>query len=269
MQLIIDAHCHASLNWYEPVSALLHQMDAHGVEKAVLVQVNGHFDNAYQNGWVRRAPDRFASVVLIDAARRPVDNLLEKLVEEGAVGLRLYATDRSPGEDPWAIWQAAAGLGLSVSVGGRTVDFLAAAFRELLTLNPGLTLTIEHMAGRNLPDPEETAELRRQVFQLIAPFPNVFLKIHGFGELAQRAATLTHESSLVDPPLAVLESALLTLGSGRILWGSDYPSVSDREGYANALKWPMDAIASLAPEGARSVFGETAKRLYFPDAQRL
>jgi len=43
--LIVDTHCHALPHWFEPVEVLLHQMHANGVEKALLVQVRGQFDN--------------------------------------------------------------------------------------------------------------------------------------------------------------------------------------------------------------------------------
>jgi hypothetical protein len=45
--LIVDTHCHALPHWFEPVEVLLHQMHANGVEKALLVQVRGQFDNRY------------------------------------------------------------------------------------------------------------------------------------------------------------------------------------------------------------------------------
>jgi hypothetical protein len=48
--LIVDTHCHALPHWFEPVEVLLHQMHANGVEKALLVQVRGQFDNRYLCG---------------------------------------------------------------------------------------------------------------------------------------------------------------------------------------------------------------------------
>lgn len=42
---IIDAHCHATPDWHEPVEALLFQMERHGVEQAVLIQINGQYGN--------------------------------------------------------------------------------------------------------------------------------------------------------------------------------------------------------------------------------
>ena len=50
---IVDSHTHASTNWFEPVEMLLQQMDACGVEQAVLVQDNVQTDNSYQFACVR------------------------------------------------------------------------------------------------------------------------------------------------------------------------------------------------------------------------
>ena len=60
--LIVDTHCHALPHWFEPVEVLLHQMHANGVEKALLVQVRGQFDNRYLIECVRRFPGRFAAL---------------------------------------------------------------------------------------------------------------------------------------------------------------------------------------------------------------
>jgi hypothetical protein len=57
--LIVDTHCHALPHWFEPVEVLLHQMHANGVEKALLVQVRGQFDNRYLIECVRRFRDDF------------------------------------------------------------------------------------------------------------------------------------------------------------------------------------------------------------------
>jgi L-fuconolactonase len=41
----VDTHCHVSLSRFEPVETLLFQMDTYGVDKAVLVQHGGEYDN--------------------------------------------------------------------------------------------------------------------------------------------------------------------------------------------------------------------------------
>ena len=61
--VIVDSHCHVSSNWYEPVESLLFQMDRHGVAHAVLIQMQGRFDNSYQFDCVRRYPGRWEVAV--------------------------------------------------------------------------------------------------------------------------------------------------------------------------------------------------------------
>ena len=39
--MIIDTHCHAGINWFEPVENLIFQMDNNSVNKAVLIQHKG------------------------------------------------------------------------------------------------------------------------------------------------------------------------------------------------------------------------------------
>src|SRR5216683_2333971 len=87
--VVVDTHCHASLDWYEPIETLLYEMDRNGVDHAVLVQINGQFDNAYQFECVRRYPGRFANVVLVDTDRPDTPQQLEQLAERGATGVRL------------------------------------------------------------------------------------------------------------------------------------------------------------------------------------
>src|SRR5438309_1118297 len=108
--IIVDSHCHVSDCWYEPVESLLNQMDRNGVEKAILIQMQGQANNAYQAACARQHPGRFASVVIVDTDRADAPAVLARLTEEGASGVRLRPTTRSPGDDPLAIWRAAARL---------------------------------------------------------------------------------------------------------------------------------------------------------------
>ena len=44
---IIDSHCHASPNWFEPVETVLDEMHRNGVSKTLLVQWSGEYDKSY------------------------------------------------------------------------------------------------------------------------------------------------------------------------------------------------------------------------------
>src|SRR3979411_3285036 len=114
----VDSNCHASLHWYEPIETLLFEMDRNDVDQAVLIQINGQYDNTYQQECVRRYPQRFTSVVLVDPQQPDALETLDRLAEAGASGVRLRPDARSPGADPLAIWRAAGRLGLAVSCGG-------------------------------------------------------------------------------------------------------------------------------------------------------
>ena len=63
---IIDAYTHAGLNWLEPIELLLHQMVANDVERAVLVQHRGSYDNEYLFECARLNVGKFAVVVRVD-----------------------------------------------------------------------------------------------------------------------------------------------------------------------------------------------------------
>ena len=259
---IVDTHCHACLSWYEPVEMLVAQMDAAGVGHACLVQIKGQYDNGYQTEVVRRTPERFVSVVHVDAADPGAEAELERLAAQGARGLRLLPGDRSPGRDPLAIWKRAAALGLPVTTGGSAQELAAPGFEAIIRDVPGLTLIIEHLGSGNKPDGEAAPyPLRSRVYDL-ARFPNVCMKFHGLGEFAARAMPVTEPFPFVRPLPLLLDMAFERFGPDRMMWGSDYPPVSSREGYGNALRFARLHLARFGQEAIAKAFGGTAKRLY-------
>ncbi len=48
----------------------------------------------------------------------------------------------------------------------------------------------------------------------------------------------------------------------RLMWGSDYPLVSAREGYGNALSLVRQQFAGLDPAQQDLIFGQVALRLF-------
>ena len=68
------------------------QMYRHGVDKAVLVQINGWFDNSYPIECMRRFPGRFSVVAVVDTDQRDAPGQLEAWVEQGGEGIHLRPT---------------------------------------------------------------------------------------------------------------------------------------------------------------------------------
>ncbi len=262
---IVDAHCHVSQYWYEPVEVLLAQMERNGVGHAVLVQMQGQFNNDYQSECLRRFPGRFASVVLVDAAAADAPETLGRLVDDGASGVRLSATTRSPGDDPLLIWREAERLGLAISCAGAASDFAAPEFADLVEALPGLTIVLEHLGSLNRPDRTERDRLDRQKVFALARYSNVFMKIPGLGEFCERANPATEPNPFVQPEPDLLAQAVSAFGPHRLMWGSDYPPVSSREGFANALRQPMDRIRGLpgvSDADVERIFGGTALAVF-------
>jgi len=262
--LIVDSHCHVSPVWYEPVESLLFQMDRNGVERAVLVQMNGQADNEYQLDAVRRFPDRLVSVAWLEAERPGAPEQLTRLADQGASGVRLAATVRSPGDDPLAVWRAAAERGLTVTCGGASEEFLSRHFLELAQALPELRIVIEHLGGEGDPEPgPNVSEQRRRVFDL-ARFPNLYMKIPGLGEFCRRRLPVAGAFPFERPIPPLLDMAYQTFGARRLMWGSDYPPVSAREGYQNSLRLTLEQFAS-SREGDRAlIFGGVAHTLFPP-----
>ena len=250
--MIVDTHCHAAAHWYEPAEALLARMDACGVARAWLVQLLNAYDNAYQQAQAAAHPDRFVSIVGVDWTRADAAEALHRLADAGARGVRLRPGSRSPGDDPLAIWRVAAERALVVSCVGTAAQFAEAAFAELLGALPGLPVVLEHLGGLGRPDAGDVAKAKAPVLAL-ARFADVRLKLPGLGQLLPRPA-------LEPPPREVplIDEVIAAFGAERVMWASDFPVVSSREGYANALGW----VSAVLPDGARdAILGGAAARL--------
>jgi L-fuconolactonase len=259
---IVDSHCHATPIWYGDIDALLFEMDRNNVQHAMLVQIGGYFNNEYQFKAVEQHPGRFANVVLTDYTKPDAIQVLEQLAQRGVSGVRINAPVRSPGDDPFAIWKAAARLGLSITSGGQSADFASEEFAQILQMIPEVPVVIEHLGSVNNPtgDPRQT-ELRETVFGL-ARFPNAHLKIHGLGEFATRALPVTEPFPFVQPIPPAFEMAYDAFGPQRMMWGSDFPLINSREGYPLGLELAMDQFKDKSGEDRAWIFGKTALKVF-------
>ena len=257
--LIVDTHCHAGHNWFEPVELLLHQMNANGVDKAALIQHRGTYDNTYLLECAQRFPGRFVVVAMVDHTQPDAPQTLEKWAAQGVIGVRLPPGARSPGHDELAIWRKASELGLIVSSQGGLEGFASDEFNALVGQFPEMPIIVEHLAavGRDAATPY--AEYKKAL--ALANYPNTYVKVGGLGEISKRADVLQPDFRFEDTP-PLIEMAYGAFGPRRMMWGSDYPPVSGREGYRNALQGVMNYPAFAAEIDREWVMGKTAVQLF-------
>lgn len=213
--MIVDAHAHLwkatasdidtimSPRCEIPATLLKTYMAEYGVDRAVLVQpLYPGEDNSLILEVARREPKRFAAVVV---AHSP--EVLEKC--EGARGLRVRPAIEGLGSDE--LWEAARGRGLVVSVLARPKHLAEVA--EKARRFPQVPVLLDHCAH------SDEAELLD-----LAPLPNVYAKISGIHHFAY-SEVLFH-------------AVRAKFGTGRMIWGSDFPHVLLRGGYGAALRVP-------------------------------
>jgi L-fuconolactonase len=115
---------------------------------------------------------------------------------------------------------------------------------------------VNHPNGEAPPFP-----IRGRVFAL-ARHPNVYLKVHGLGEFCRRTTRMTGPLPFERAALSIWDMAYQAFGPQRIMWGSDYPPVSGREGYTNALSWTREQVSAKGDEAVTLIFGGVAAGLF-------
>src|SRR5206468_4261335 len=126
-----------------------------------------------------------------------------------------------------------------------SADFASGEFAELVAALPDVRIVLEHLASVSAPDTDDNLRaLRQRAFEL-ARYPNVAIKFGGLGEIATRAMPVAEPFPFEQPVPPYLDQVYRAFGPTRMMWGSDFPPVAGREGYANALRLPREHFAHL------------------------
>tara|TARA_B100001245_G_scaffold227243_1_gene203440 strand:+ start:1447 stop:2148 length:702 start_codon:yes stop_codon:yes gene_type:complete len=230
-------------------------MELNGVSRAVLVQHGGFYDNNYLLDAAAKHPGRFSIVVLVDEGSPSASADLQMWSERGAGGVRLRPN--SPSE----IWRKAAQLDMVVSCRAEALD--PVKFSELIADLPStMPVVLEHFMGAR-PEDTDTKDGYKRIRSLlkIAELPNVYVKLGGLGEISYRPEVLDAKFQFEFTP-PIVEMILEAFGPSRTMWGSDYPPVSNREGYRNALHGIMDHPSIADPQQVNQIMGTTAAAVF-------
>jgi L-fuconolactonase len=255
---VIDTHCHAGRNWFEPIETLEFQMERCGVDGAVLVQHGGTYDNNYLFAEAAKRPGRFKVVVLVDPESKDPLGDLEKLAGQGAAGVRLYPGQKFNTRHAHDIWKKSGELGLVVSSLGQAAGFASSDFKKMLDACPGTQVVIEHLAGVGIAKPPY---IEYESALECAQRDNTTIKVPGLGEICPRPPRLLPGFKFDNiPPL--FEMAKEAFGVKRMMWGSDFPPSAGREGYQNTLEGVRSHPAFAKGDDKEWVLGKTAARVW-------
>ena len=252
---------------------LLRDMDEAGVDKVMIMPVDWGLVPAFKDGtmdiWeqhqlhadvARRHPDRIITFACFDPRRPNASALLERAVNElGMVGLKIHpAAGFFPNDRiVYPMYRKALELGIPVMVHTGPepkplysrhcqpvyVDDVAADF-------PGLTIILAH-AG--------LSAWWQEAAGVASVAPNVHLEISGWQAMARLRPREFY---------TILRSLIDTVGSRRIMWGSDYPALRlllSEAAWVEALTDPPEVAQncgiSFKPEEISAIMGENAARL--------
>ena len=268
--MLVDAHTHvvssdpdayplspAALpgSWYlqSPCSAegLLGEMDAAGVERAVLVQPLGaySFDNRYAAAGASAHPDRFTAACCVDPrGDSPAETLRGWLDHSGVGGARFFALSgqRSWLSDPatFVLWEqaAASGAHVIVTVYESQFDELASVLGHF----QGVAVSLDHCGFCDVASPEPLLELAR--------FQNLCLKV--------TTNVIDGATEVEGTARRFVRRLAGAFGAERLMWGSDFCQTHDRP-YAELVRAGIEAFGDLSGAQQDACLGGTAQRLWF------
>ena len=121
-------------------------------------------------------------------------------------------------------------------------------------------IILEHLGGVYISRTPEVTKAPFSAFKNVlelAQYNHTYMKFGGLGEFCERPETLTTDIGVKDTA-PLIEMAVDAVGYSRLMWGSDYTPVSQREGYANALNIPLNLEIFNSKESKEHVLSKTA-----------
>lgn len=247
--------------------ALLRVMEAHGVEKAVLLQGNYFgFQNLYTDEAVRKYPDRFIGAASYDPFSAQADKIKAHLFDE--LGFKIVKFEVSSGSGLMAnhppvdldgevmhqCYRHAADHGLIfvIDIGKpRSVSWQVDALSRAAGRYPEMKFVVCHLLSPQMGD----GELLKRSLEKLAR-PNVWFDL--------AALCLNSKPEVFPYPAArgYVKDAVDIVGVDRLLWGSDMPSAMTRDTYQHFI----DFIAQhpgLDEGGKEKILYGNADKLFF------
>ena len=238
--------------------ALLHQMSEAGVDGALIVQpINHKYDHRYVKNAIKSHPDKFKGMMLFDPSLNEdlaVDRL-EELVLDGFVGVRFnpYLFDGKMSENPSAVRVFERCAALKVPIGIMCFKGIELHYDDIIALcksSPETSVILDHF-GFAAVDNQEQFEM----VLALAKF-NVAVKISALFRLSDAFPYDKVKTERFEPLLE-------TFGASRLMFGTDFPYVTQEEvGYKGAVETVASWLSGKDEAQRRAIMGGTAERYF-------
>ena len=247
----IDAYAHCGISKYKPVDEVLAAMRLAGVDRAVLVQHLGEFDNRYLQQVVTDHPEKFAGVMLVDHSRPSgVDDLARWASTESFRGARLLLESL---DDNRLLWERAVELGLNIVVlAAHHIASGIDSLEEFLQNHPAATIILSHF-GLGLEN-DDPGFVRLRCVHRLAVYPGVYYQVSGMHMFCGYP---------FEPFWPLVTAALDSFGAERMLWGGNYPVCGTDAEYAREAELARAGGLAFPPDTIDSIACETARRIWF------
>lgn len=230
-----------------PLADYLAHMDAHGIDRAVLVHPEPYGDDhRLVLDSLEQEPERFRGTALFYPKEPDAPSRLRALVAQqpGIIALRFHAhrgksvyLDSFADAGVTALWETAAELGLWVEL--HIGPDYAAQVVPLVARFPETRVLIDHLAEPHMGTGVEFAHVLA-----LAGFPNVYMKLSGLNHFAA-------DGPLYTSALPFTRWVADAFGPERLVWGSGTPDIVDAH------------LPHFTPEQRALVKGRTLAGLLF------
>jgi predicted TIM-barrel fold metal-dependent hydrolase len=246
---VIDAYMHCGVSKYRPIGDVLDVMRHSDVQRSVLVQHMGEYDNSYLAKAVEEHSGVFAAVALVDPGGDWL-RTINDLAEGGRFrGLRV---DSAMVTAAPALCTTALQLKLNLVVYlDNPTPALISALRCLVDRDLPGGIVLSHFGG--IVREGNRAALRPAGLEL-ASYPRVFVTLSG------QSMFCSYPYGELD---AGVEALILAFGTDRVMWGSNYPVCGDAEAYRRDLGLIRPGAWGLKLEQVEQVVHKTAELVWF------
>jgi predicted TIM-barrel fold metal-dependent hydrolase len=241
--------------------AILKLAGTENVRRVVLIQMSFFgFDNKYMLECIRKQPNQFKGVAIIDHNAPDVEGTMTRMQEQGVRGFRLYANaqnvtqwDQNPGID--AMFKTAAKTKQAICL--LSDPEVLPAIEAMATKYPRTKIVIDHFSRIGMRGQIDQEDLNKLCG--LSRFNKVFVKTSAFYALGAKKAPYTD----LLPMIKQLRDAFT---ANRLMWGSDCPyQVQVPHNYKGSFSLIGTQSPFLNEIEIKAILGRTADEVFFQD----